>query len=318
MIPQALIDIQSPVFHSFILLISFAVLYFGADFALGSAEKIGKAVGISPLVVGLLIVGFGTSLPEFFVSHLACISGSYGIALGNVIGSNVANIFLIMGAAALIYPLSIRSRDIFKQLKRHLGLMVLLLVVMQFSRLNWITALALLGFFIYYLHFTFKKMEKGESHQDEERPKLTILDGLKLLLGFFLLYAGGELLVTSGTRLGEIFSISPYVISAIFVAFGTSFPELMTALVACIKKKDVDLITGNVIGSNIFNVAFVMGSFSFYNISLPSKFMVELITLVLISCVLIIMTRVKPRLDRLVGIAFLCCYLGMVFFWIQS
>ncbi|OFZ24610.1 MAG: hypothetical protein A2381_19755 [Bdellovibrionales bacterium RIFOXYB1_FULL_37_110] len=315
MIPQAFIDIQNPLVHSFALLLSFVILYYGAEFVLSSAEKTGKALGLSPLVIGLAIVGFGTSLPELFVSQMASYKKSYEIAFGNIIGSNVANILLILGVSAIIYPLSMGRRDIKRQLKRHLAVTILLLIIMQFKVINWIAGIILLSYFGYYLSFTFRKMAKRVKEEHEIKPKIGILDIIKLVLGFCLLFFGGDLLVCSGTKLGELLSISPYVISAIFVAVGTSFPELVTSLVACIKKRDVDLVTGNIIGSNIFNIALILGSCGFYNIVSNSTYWVEMVTLVILSIVFLILAKFRPVLDRKVGVLFLLGYVGMVLHW---
>ena len=158
-------------------------------------------------------------------------------------------------------------------------------------------------------------MAKRVKEEHEIKPKIGILDIIKLVLGFCLLFFGGDLLVCSGTKLGELLSISPYVISAIFVAVGTSFPELVTSLVACIKKRDVDLVTGNIIGSNIFNIALILGSCGFYNIVSNSTYWVEMVTLVILSIVFLILAKFRPVLDRKVGVLFLLGYVGMVLHW---
>ena len=139
----------------------------------------------------------------------------------------------------------------------------------------------------------------------------------KLILGFALLYGGGELLVSSGTALGKIFGISSYIISAIFIAFGTSFPELVTALIACLKKKNTDLITGNIIGSNIFNVAFVLGGLGFYNVKIEQNFHVEMYLLGAAAIFLMLLALIKKNFGRPAGILFLASYGFVVFHWIS-
>lgn len=303
-----------------LFVLSIAALYVGAEFSLNSAEKIGRYFGLSALTVGLLIIGFGTSLPEFFVSQLASYRGVPAMALGNIVGSNIANTLLILGITALMVPLSISDKEIGQQLKLHLILTVFLVVGLMQKQLHLVTGLAFLGFFIFYLIITFKNMkdheqdlEKGDA---EEAHAIGVVTFIKLFAGFALLYLGGELLVKSGTQLGIEFGISEYVISAIFVAFGTSFPELITSILACVKKKDTDLITGNIIGSNIFNVAFVLGSLTPYRIQITTDYRVELFLLLFLAITLVMLNIFKQKLNRFVGIVFLALYGAICYFWI--
>ncbi len=303
--------------QSFLLLMSIIALYFGAEFALDSAEKIGKKLGMSPLVIGLLIIGFGTSLPEFFVSQLACYRGHPEIALGNIIGSNVANIFLILGVALCLVKLPIAGRDLRHQFGLHLILTIILVGIVYYGVLDIATLMILGTFFAGYLYYTFMGMDKnGDDDDDEEGEDLSYLVLGKLLAGFSLLYIGGEILVSSGSAIGELMGISEYVISALFVAFGTSFPELVTALLACKKNKDVDLITGNIIGSNIFNIAFVMGGLGVYRVPIEGDFHLEMAVLLGVSLFFVTFTFLKTHLPRFLGVIFLGIYASLIFYWV--
>jgi cation:H+ antiporter len=303
----------------FLLIIAVAVLYYGAEFTLESGEKIGRYFGLSPLVIGLLIVGFGTSLPEFFVSQLACIRGESPIALGNIVGSNIANLFLIMGISGLFVTLHILRKEIFDQLIYHIVLTGLLAFALMQKSFTLLSAFSLLIFFSFYLYKTFAEMKKQrhlKAHDpDDEVKELRFLDGVLLVVGFGLLYGGGELLVYSGTELGKSLGISTYVISAVLLAFGTSFPELMTAMLACYKKKNTDLITGNILGSNIFNVAFVMTSIFPYKISYGRDYKVELIILGSAAIFLFTLSALKKNFTRISGILFCSSYIGIVYYW---
>jgi len=303
-----------------LLILSIVVLYYGAEFALDSAEIVGRFFGLSPLVIGLLIVGFGTSLPEFFVSQLACWRGHPEIALGNIVGSNIANLFLILGISGTVTTLFILRREITLQFFIHIILTGLLIAVLNYGKLNLVTFAVMVVFFAGYLWHTFHEMKKQrayftEEHDVEEKIDFKIVG--KLILGFALLYGGGELLVSSGTALGKLFGISSYIISAIFIAFGTSFPELVTALIACIKKKNTDLITGNIIGSNIFNVAFVLGGLGFYDVKIEQSFQVEMYLLGAAAIFLMILPLIKKNFGRPAGILFLASYGFVVFHWIS-
>ena len=306
--------------QALLLLLAIVILYFGAEFALDSAEKVGRYFGLSPLVIGLLIVGFGTSLPEFFVSHLACYRGHSDIALGNIVGSNIANLFLILGGSGTVTTLFVQRREISLQFFIHIILTVILIGILYYGKLNLITVGVLVLFFGSYLWHTFHEMKKQRAHlhdDDDLDEELDLLTLGKLLLGFSLLYGGGELLVSSGSKLGEFLGISSYIISAIFIAFGTSFPELVTALIACLKKKNTDLITGNIIGSNIFNVAFVMGGLGFYDIKINQNFHVEMMLLGAAAIFLMLLPLIKRNFGRPAGILFLGSYGFVVFHWIS-
>jgi cation:H+ antiporter len=298
-------------------------LYFGAEFALEAAEKIGIFFGLSPLVIGLVLIGFGTSLPEFFVSQLACLNGEPEIAMGNIVGSNIANLFLIMGFSGLLAPLYILSQDIRRQIFIHVLLTAILALIIVVIGINPLTTVLLGLFFGFYLWDTFRQMRKQrqlrslEDEPEEKIEKLEVFVFGKLIVGFVLLYFGGEYLVKSGTEIGRISGIPAYVISAIFVAFGTSFPELVTALIASFKKKNTDLITGNIIGSNIFNVAFVMGSIGIYEVPIRQSYNIELGALAFASLFLVMLVMVKRNFHRFAGVVFLATYGAIIYHWVR-
>lgn len=306
-----------------ILVLSIVALYFGAELALEAAEKIGLFFGMSPLVIGLVLIGFGTSLPEFFVSQLACLEGEPEIAMGNIIGSNIANLFLIMGISGLITPLYILSQDIRRQIFIHVFLMALLATIILYIGVNPLTSILLAIFFAFYLWDTLRQMRKQrqlrriDGKDEEEVQKLEVFVIGKLVVGFVLLYFGGEYLVSSGTEIGKISGVPAYVISAIFVAFGTSFPELVTALIACYRKKNTDLITGNIIGSNIFNVAFVLGSIGIYEVPIRQNYNIELGALMFASLFLVMLIMVKRNFNRFGGVVFLSSYAAVLYYWLR-
>lgn len=304
-----------------LLILAIVMLYYGAEFALEAAEKIGLALGLSPLVIGLLIVGFGTSLPEFFVSQLASYRGEPGIALGNIVGSNIANLFLILGVSGIMGRLFLSGKEIKKQLWLHLALTIILCIVLLQKEIQIWGSVLLIGFMAFYLWDTFMGMKKERAHLgNQERPhhtdeKVGPKEIIHLFAGFALLYGGGELLVRSGTALAISYGISSYVISAIFVAFGTSFPELVTSIMTIRKGKNSDMITGNIIGSNIFNAAFVLGSLVFYKVKIAENFIPELSSLLFASVFLLAIAYAKRAFYRFAAVTFLACYIGMVLYW---
>ena len=310
------------------ILAAIVILYFGAEITLDSAEKVGKRLGLSPLTIGMLLVGFGTSLPEFFVGHIAGIRGQPGIAMGSLIGSNIANMFLILGVSGLFARLAVAGKSIREHLLVHFSLTFVLAFVLTQSKLDLLTASPLLVLLLVYLFFIYKDMIRTKKEKesatlvlDPDAPKDksdTAILILKMNLGFGMLYVGGELLVKGGTDFGLAIGISEYIISAIFIAFGTSFPELVTALMAALKKKDTDIIIGNIVGSNLFNCAFIMGSLGIYEFSISQNFKMELAALFIGSSLLLLLNLIKKDLYRISSIIFLLLYGASVAHWLNA
>ncbi len=290
----------------FFLLLSISALYKGANTALDAAEKIGLVLGLSPLIIGLFIVGFGTSLPEFFVSHSTSLHGQFPMAVGTIVGSNLANLFLIMGIVGCISNLYLLKKDVGRQFMFHLLLSILLVIIMS-QKMYGPAAGCVLGiFFAAYIIFNMHGIKRSNNNATNKTIGIKVF--VFLIVGFALLYGGGELLVYSGKNLGQLFGISTFFISAVFVAFGTSFPELVTSLVAVKKRKNSDLIVGNLIGSNIFNAALVLASICFYRIPLVRGYFYDSITLLFGAAFLMILFISKKNFGKLSGFFFLIVY----------
>lgn len=312
------------------LVIAIVMLFIGAELALDASEKVGKVFDIPPLVIGLVLIAMGTSLPEFFVSHLAAINNEGSMAIGNIVGSNIANMLLVLGISVLLHRISFSAKAVFNQVVIHFALSASLVTILMFNKLYTLSCIYLVTFFFGYLFYTYKDMKKSDKHIDlDEEDKSDINEILntakgkillfaKLFVGFLFLYYGGEFLVTSGKEICRLANISEYMVSAIFIAFGTSFPELVTSLIATFKKKDVDLILGNVIGSNIFNVAFVMSSLAFYEIDLPRSYLPEQLVLLGASGLLLLFAYKKWPLGKLVGVIFSAAYIGITYYWVVA
>lgn len=299
-------------------LIGLVSLYFGADFSLESAEKVGKSWKMSPLLIGLFIVGFGTSLPEFFVSQLACFRGRYEMSIGNVIGSNVANIFLVLGVCGLFAPLETKNKSLRPQLLFHFFVTVGCGLFVFFGSINFISLFVFTALFSLYFWMNFiKKKGSSEEFESDEEVSVGGKDYFFLALGFVMLYGGGEVLVYSGSNLGLILGVSEFTISAILVAFGTSFPELVTSLIACRRKKDTDLIVGNIIGSNVFNICFVLGSVGIYRFNILNKYLYESLLLISVSIFFIFLAKRSAPISKLVSSVFLVIYIGISIYWIN-
>lgn len=263
-----------------ILLFAFGVLILlkGADLFVSGASSIAVLLKLNPIVIGLTVVAFGTSAPELIVSVTSAISGNTDIALGNIIGSNIANILLILGAAAIICPLTVQKNTIWKEIPMSfLGAVVLSILALQtmidnrslfnldiksieiVGSLTTSNGLILLAFFAIFLYYTFG-ISKATTATEPEIKSKSLKSSLGLLLfGLVGLTFGSKLLVDNGSTLARLLGVSDTFIGLTLVAVGTSLPELITSLVAA-SKKQVDIAVGNVVGSNIFNIFFILGT----------------------------------------------------------
>jgi cation:H+ antiporter len=256
---------------SFIFLIGgCVVVIFGANWLVEGASSIAKKFSIPDLVIGLTVVAFGTSAPELTVNLFASLSGKTDIAIGNALGSNIFNTFVILGIAAIIYPVTVKSNTVWKEIP--LSLLAALVVgicandiYLDQSTKNALTrtdGLVMLGFFIIFMYYTFIVAKSGIGEEEEETEKIKELSlGISIfyvLLGLVSLIIGGKLLVDGAVAIAQSFGMSEAIIGLTIVAAGTSMPELATSAVAAYKKKS-DIAIGNVVGSNIFNIFFILG-----------------------------------------------------------
>ena len=242
----------------FLLILGIALLYVGGEALVNGATSLGTRLGLSRMVVGLTVVAFGTSAPELAATLLAAISGVPELGVGNIVGSNIANIGLILGIAALIYALQSTRQFLRRELPIMLIVSAALIPVFwdgYVSRLEGVLFLICLGIYLWY---TLKTGSLDDELELEEsaQPLWRSLAGV--LLGIALLVVGAQALVTGATAIARSLGVSEAVIGLTLVAFGTSLPELASSVVAALKR-ETDIILGNVIGSNIFNVLAVLG-----------------------------------------------------------
>lgn len=236
--------------------IGLAGLFFGGEYLVRGASSIARRFGISPLVIGLTIVGFGTSAPELLVSVNAAIAGQPAIAIGNVLGSNIANILLILGVSAVIAPLIIPARRLARDLAFMLlatGAIWVMLLDGMVSRLEGAFLLAGLAVFL------FMAFSSGSVPQEDDPLETSIVKAsLMTAGGLVLLVIGAHFLVDSASTIARTFGISEAVIGLTIVAVGTSLPELATSVIAAYRRQ-TEIAVGNVVGSNIFNVFGILG-----------------------------------------------------------
>ena len=254
------------------IVLGFVALVKGADWLVDGASAIAKRFGISDLVIGLTVVAFGTSMPEFVVNMVSVAEGSTDLALTNILGSNIINTFVILGLTALVYPIASqkRSRDFDIPMSIIAGLFVLAFVAVQLPfgedgrGVGRIGGAILLLLFCYFLHNTFRHAkdhpEDVQSDEGQSTKAIPVRRAIALMLGGFVgLVVGGELIVKSAVDIATRMGVSEAIIGLTIVALGTSLPELATSVIAAAKHNS-DIALGNVFGSNIFNVFFVLAT----------------------------------------------------------
>ncbi len=244
-----------------LLLGGFAVLVVGGELLVRGAGALARSIGMSPLIVGLTVVSFATSAPELAVTVDATLSGSPGLAVGNVVGSNITNVLLVLGAAGLILPIAVRRPVIRQDVPVMVGMSVLLLLLSlggSVSRLDGLLLLALLVGYVTWRVVATRGSGRDEDDDAPARPGSPWLNALLVVGGVAMLVVGARWLVRGATDVATTLGLSELVIGLTVVAVGTSLPELATSVIAALRG-NVEMAVGNVVGSNIFNIGAVMG-----------------------------------------------------------
>ncbi|MBQ3997824.1 MAG: calcium/sodium antiporter [Paludibacteraceae bacterium] len=291
------------------IVLGFVALVKGADWLVDGASAIAKRFGISDLVIGLTVVAFGTSMPEFVVNMVSVAEGTTDLALTNILGSNIINTFVILGLTALVYPIlsQKRSRDFDIPMSIIAGVLVLSFVAIQLPfgeterGVGRVGGIVLLLMFCYFLYNTFRHAkDHPEDAEMEEVKVIPVRRAIALMLGGFVgLVVGGELIVKSAVDIATRLGVSEAIIGLTIVALGTSLPELATSVIAATKKNS-DIALGNVVGSNIFNVFFVLACSATVR-PLPAYSGIELDALMATSGSIIVWLAVKTNKERKIG-----------------
>ena len=303
-----------------LLIIGFILLIKGADWLVDGASSVASNFKVSKLLIGLTIVAFGTGAPELAVSFSSLINGSTDILVGNVIGSNIINVLLLIGIAAVIRPIKVQKDTVSKELPLLLlistALIILLLdvnlaeaVINTFSRADAIICLLFFCIFLYYL-FSLARKNKKEAKK-VEKPKYKIGKSfLFVILGLVGVVGGSQLVVNSASTIATTIGISERIISLTIIALGTSLPELVTTVMAA-KKGESDLLVGNIVGSNIFNICIVLAlPVAFAGGITPNNFEVIDLTMLVISSVLLcFLARRDHKITRTDGFLMLSIFL---------
>lgn len=307
----------------FLVLIGLAVLIVGGESLVRGASSIAKRLKVAPIVIGLTIVAFGTSAPELAVNLFSAFKGSTDIAVGNVVGSNIANILLILGISALIRSLKVQKNTTWKEIPLALlGIMLVYIfgndIFFDGGSTNILTrtdGFALMALFLIFMYYTFGITKVTENTGTDDVKMYTWIHSILLTIGGLIgLVFGGKLLVDNAIVLAELAGMSEALIGLTIVAVGTSLPELVTSIIA-VKHGHDDLAIGNIVGSNIFNVFWILGLTSTI-LPLPISNAVQIDILVNIGASLLLFffmfVHTKHRLNRWQGAMFVLLYVGYV------
>jgi len=315
------------VLQFFLLILGFLLLIKGSDWLVEGASSLARKFNVSDLSIGLTIVAFGTSAPELVVNTFAAFQGHHDIVLGNIIGSNIFNIYVILGIAGIITPLVIQSSTVSKEIPFSLLAIVVLYIVANdffissegaITRLDGIILLIFFGSFLYYVY---RQMKANVIRQDIAHINFSITKIIVLIIaGLAGLTAGGRLIVVNAIYIAQTLGISEKIIALTIVAAGTSLPELATSVVAALKKNN-DIAVGNIIGSNIFNILLILGASSVIRpVSYDKVFNNDIYFLTVGTIVLFIamFTGHRKKLDRWEAAVFLLLYTGYLLYMLNG
>lgn len=297
-----------------LFIIGLTVLIYGANLLVDGGAALAHRLNVSNIVIGLTVVAFGTSAPEFVVNIVSSIEGSSALALGNVLGSNIFNILAILGITALIYPLSIKRTTTWIEVPLTVFAAILLLIMVNSEPAGMITrgeGIILLFFFIVFLIYTFVLSKKsGDAEEVEIKPYTLKKSILFVVIGLAGLVIGGRMLVMGAVNMAQMFGISERIIALTIVSIGTSLPELATSVVAA-RKKNTDIAIGNVVGSSIFNTFLILGASAILNpIAVSPTSLIDLAVNIIASVLLFvfIFTGKGRKINQWEGVLFLALY----------
>ncbi|MED1606889.1 calcium/sodium antiporter [Cytobacillus kochii] len=303
-----------------LLIVGFALLIIGADLFVDGSSNIARLLRVPPMLIGLTIVAFGTSSPEATVSIIAALEGSADVSLGNVLGSNIFNITLVVGATAFLYPLKVQSETIKKEIPFTFLASVTLLILMSditlqgfdsnlLTRTDGLVFLLFLSIFMYYvIEIGLKSrqnLETTSTPQDLTWGKNIFISTLGLAAIIF----GGNLVVNNGTEIAYSLGMSETLVGLTIVAIGTSLPELVTSITAALKKES-EIALGNIVGSNIFNILFVLGaSATISPLAVNDKVFIDVILMIILTVVLFIFSRTRFKIGKREGLILVFAYI---------
>lgn len=306
------------VLNCVLLIVGMFFLIKGADFFVSGASKIAKAMHIPSIIIGLTLVSIGTSMPEASVSVNASINNLNDMSLGNVVGSNIFNTLLILGASSIITPLVFAKDMKVYDIPIMIGIYVMLLVfgfVITPNVLNLLESIILLFMLVLYILFLLFRAKKDNLIEENKEEKSNVFKSCILtVLGLVLIIFGGDFVVDSASYISIKLGMSEALVGLTIVAVGTSLPELVTSVVASCKNEK-DIAIGNVIGSNIFNVVFILGfSSCISSLKIASSSLVDVIVMIVSGVILLLITFMSKNMKRWHGVMFVLLYIMYLIF----
>ena len=305
------------VLNIILLIIGFVILIKGADLFVDGASNIALNFKVSKMLIGLTIVAFGTSAPEFAVSVKGLLSGSFDIVLGNVIGSNILNILLILGVAAMIHPLVVKSNTVKKELPITLLITSLFAVLLSDNLFDKSMSnnstrgdgIVLILFFLVFIYYLINLMRNKVEDSTDEKVLSLPKSFLYTFIGLVMIILGSNFVVDSASYLAKAFGVSERIISLTIIALGTSLPELVTSVMAT-KKGEYDIAIGNAVGSNIFNIGIVIGLpvTILGGISKIAFSYIDLIVMVVTALMLYLFSKNDYKISKREGLSFLILF----------
>ena len=294
-----------------LLLVGFVFLIKGSDFFVDGASSVASLLKIPTIIVGLTIVAFGTSAPEAAVSITSSWTGSNAMAVGNVIGSNLFNMLMVIGIAALLSNLLMEKSVLEKDLPFLVGITVLWAVFIVIGwNISQIEGIILLVILITYIFYLIRSARKSKDADVVEKPKLSLPKSIIfILVGIAGIVLGGDLVVNSASDIAIALGMSEALVGLTIVAIGTSLPELVTSITA-LRKGENQLVIGNVIGSNIFNILFVLGASSAISaIPLDSSLLIDVLFMVAVTILCYIFGKTQDKYDKKEGIILIALFI---------
>lgn len=299
------------VLNILLLIVGFTLLAKGADFFVDGASGIATKLKIPQIVIGLTIVAMGTSAPEAAVSISAALKGNAEITIGNIVGSNILNVLIILGLSSVIAPLVVKKSTAYIDMPVVIVSSIVLLLLGLDGSINLIDGIILLVMFISYLTYLFimTKKENKEKSEEKEEVKVNILKSIIFaIIGLGAIILGSNISVESATAIAKELGVSDRFIGLTIVALGTSLPELFTSVSASLKKNS-DIAIGNIVGSNIFNLLFIVGTSSVITpVVFASNFIIDTLIAIASAIVLFLFCLKNKKLGRIGGITLLIGY----------
>lgn len=317
---------EHQIFTYLLFILGFVVLITGANMLIDGSASIARKLSISNIAIGLTVVAFGTSAPEFIVSFFATLKGNTDLAIGNILGSNIANILLVLGISAIIYPIAVQRNTVLKEIPFSLLAILLLGVTANdilFDReatsvISRIDGLVFLLFLVIFITYTFgiSKLKENGEDANEVKNYGYFKSAAFILIGLVFLVLGGKWIVDGAVKIAELFNVSQSLIGLTVIAVGTSLPELATSVVAAFKKQ-TDIAIGNIVGSNVLNILWILGFNAVIRpLPLNPASNIDILMTIFASLILFISMYISKKhvIERWQGIVMVVFYLSYVGF----